>query len=97
MTNFNIEEIGIFRKANPTDIVEGATVFLIGDGSEMHRKTIDEVMKPDDQWKAFCADDGCRYGLNNLYVLKSNSDLYARINYLENIVKTVVSVTENYS
>jgi len=67
---FDLKEIGLFREATPTDIIEGNTVFLVGDGNVMHKFTIDEVLRPSDPWKAFCADDGCRYGLEDLYVLK---------------------------
>ena len=37
-----------------------------------YRKKIEEVLHPSDPWKAFCADDGCRYGLQDLYVVKSD-------------------------
>ena len=57
-----------FRKAIATDIVEGAVVYLLGDDNDIHTITIDEVLRPDDQWKGFCGDDGCRYGLEGLYV-----------------------------
>jgi len=56
------------REATPDDIVTGKTVYLSVD-SEIHTKVIDEVLRPSDKWKAFCADDGCRYGLDGLYVL----------------------------
>jgi hypothetical protein len=57
-----------FRKATPEDIVVGNTVYLLGDGNEIYTQTIEEVLRPDDQWKAYVADDGCRYGLDGLYV-----------------------------
>ena len=57
-----------FRKAKPEDIIEGNTVYLLGDDNEIYTITIEEVLRPDDQWKAFCGDDGCRYGLDGLYV-----------------------------
>ena len=58
----------IFRKATPLDIIVGNTVYLVGDEEDIHTKEINEVLKPDDEWKAFVADDGCRYGLRKLYV-----------------------------
>ena len=57
-----------FRKAKPSDIVVGNTVYLLGDGNEIHTQTIDEVLRPDDMYKAYVASDGCRYGLDGLYV-----------------------------
>ena len=57
-----------FRKATPEDIIVGNTVYLLGDDNNIYTKTIEEVLRPDDQWKAFCADDGYRYGLDGLYV-----------------------------
>jgi hypothetical protein len=29
---------------------------------------VEEVLHPDDQFKAYCADDGCRYGLDGAFV-----------------------------
>ena len=56
------------RKAEPKDIVEGNEVILIGDFDEPHTRTIVEVLRPSDRFKAFCANDSCRYGLDRLYV-----------------------------
>jgi len=81
--------IGLFRKATPEDIIEGNIVFLIGDGNEMYKKTIEEVYRPDDNWKAFCAEDGCRYGLYDLWVLKSGVELEKRVQKLESIIKQI--------
>ena len=57
-----------FRKATPEDIVVGNTVYLLGDDNEIYTQTIEEVLRPDHQFKAYVADDGCRYGLAGLYV-----------------------------
>jgi hypothetical protein len=57
-----------FRKAKPKDIFVGNEVYLLGDYQEIYTKVIDEVLMPNDLYKAFVADDGCRYGLENLYV-----------------------------
>lgn len=32
--------------------------------------TIQEVYNKNDDWKAYCADDGCRYGLYEAYIFK---------------------------
>lgn len=74
IVKFDIEEIGLFRPAKSQDIVVGKVVYLVGDGDIMYRKVIEEVLCPDDIWKAFCADDGCRYGLEDLYVLKKKKN-----------------------
>lgn len=57
-----------YREATAADIVEFATVYMRGDDEKMHEKIIDLVIKPSSLWKAFCADDGCRYGLEDCYV-----------------------------
>jgi hypothetical protein len=65
----DLKEIKIFRKAKPSDIVDGRTVYLIGDYQKMYVLKIAEVLKPNDDFKAFCDEDGCRYGLSDTYVL----------------------------
>jgi len=57
------------RPATASDIVEGAVLFGKGDYG-MYCHTVDEVYYPSDDWKGYCADDGCRYGLWNTYVTK---------------------------
>lgn len=58
----------IFRPAVPADIKEGQVVFIHSDEGEMVRMTIEEVLRPSDQWKGFVASDGCRYGLEGCYI-----------------------------
>ena len=41
-----------------------------GDNGEIYWHQIEEVLRPNDPWKAFSADDGCRYGYENHYVIK---------------------------
>jgi len=57
-----------FVQANPTDIFQGNIVYIDSDSGDLIRMTIEEVLRPSDQWKAFCADDGCRYGLDGCYI-----------------------------
>jgi hypothetical protein len=71
---FDLEQIRLFKPATELDIVVGNVVYLIGDDDIMYRKVIEEVLNPSDLWKAFCADDGCRYGLQDLYVIKKKKD-----------------------
>ena len=56
------------RQALFSDIVAGNTVSILGDDGAQHLIVIDEVIRPHDQWKAFIADDGCRYGLDGCSV-----------------------------
>jgi len=72
----------IIRPITANDIVVGSLYVLVVKASDYHISmnigqsdkyfvgTIDEVLYPDDQYKAFCSDDGCRYGLNSCYVIK---------------------------
>ena len=64
-----------YREATAEDIVNGNTVYVLGDDLALHKKVIDEVLKPNDQWKAFYADDGCRYGLDGLYIKEGDNKL----------------------
>lgn len=69
------------RKAQAKDIRIGRIVWLYventfkgseledkDDKKEWHLMEIVEVLCPSDKFKAFCAEDGCRYGLHNLFV-----------------------------
>lgn len=58
------------RPATPEDIRVGAVIWHVMDredgGDYWH--IIKEVQYPDDLFKAYIADDGCRYGLDRAYV-----------------------------
>lgn len=84
----DLTTIGIFRKASSKDIVEGNTVFLVADGDNLIRMTVEEVLRPNDLHKAFIYD-GCRYGLDGLYVLLSNSELVSEMQRLQSIINTI--------
>jgi len=58
----------VFRQARPNDFIEGKIVYIEGDDGDLHKKKIGKILKPDDPWKAFCADDGCRYGLDGCFI-----------------------------
>jgi len=59
------------RPAEPKDIIIGAVIWYPEwakwDGGRGWN-VVDEVYRPDDQWKAYCAHDGCRYGLDGAFV-----------------------------
>jgi hypothetical protein len=58
------------RPAEPRDIAEGVIVWH--ERKEEHGgwywHIVDEPMHYGDPFKAYCADDGCRYGLNGAFV-----------------------------
>jgi hypothetical protein len=85
-----IDELDIFRRATPKDIFEGNVVYLIGDGSNLHKQVIEEVMNPKDDFKAYVAEDGCRYGLHDLWILKSSNELQSEIQKLKSIINNVI-------
>lgn len=86
----------LFRPAEAKDIIQGNMVFLVGDENILYKMFIDEVLNPNSMFKAFCADDGCRYGLDELYILKSTDDLHKEINKLKNIIDVIMTTLENY-
>jgi hypothetical protein len=61
----------IIRRAEAKDVVLGAEFILEGDDGLCIKK-VDEVLRPNDEWKAFSADDGCRYGLDGLWVIEKS-------------------------
>lgn len=57
------------RPAEAKDIVEGAIIWYPeNDNSDMYWMYVQEVLRPSDQWEAYCSHDGCRYGLYGAYV-----------------------------
>ena len=58
------------KYATALDIVEGAIIWH--DRPLEHGgwfwNTVDEVLRPNDEFKAYVADDGCRYGLHGAFV-----------------------------
>jgi len=65
----NVPKMFGLREAEEADIFMGATVWLFGDYNIVYKKIVAELLHAGDPWKAFCADDGCRYGMLDLYVL----------------------------
>ena len=59
------------RPATAEDIVNGAVIWYPKDEyTDTYWKYVGFVMCPNDQWKAYCAHDGCRYGLDGAFVEK---------------------------
>ena len=88
----DINEIGLFRSAEPKDLTTGNIVFLIGDGDELFKIKVANVFRSNDLFKAFVAEDGCRYGLHNLYVLKSGAEMQTRNEELESKLRKIQNV-----
>jgi hypothetical protein len=68
------------RPATARDIVVGAIIYypleLYWIGAKQHTRPaywsrVDQVRHPDDDFKAYVADDGCRYGLSGAFVRKT--------------------------
>lgn len=76
----------IYRLAEAKDIIQGNTVFINGDDQLMHEFTIEEVLRPNDFYKAFVASDGCRYGLDGCYIQtnKAETDKEKELYYIRN-------------
>ena len=66
------------RPAIAKDIVEDAIIWYPDGGEEPegedpgrpYWKIVSEVLYPSDRWKAFCATNGCRDGLEGAFVEK---------------------------
>ena len=56
------------RQAVARDIVEGAIIWYPEGDDGPFWVMVEEVMYPSDNWKAFVAEDGCRYGLHGAFV-----------------------------
>lgn len=95
LIQFDLDKIGIFRPAVPQDITEGNIVFLVGDGNVMYKKTVEEVYRPHDNYKAFCAEDGCMYGLSDLYVLKTGTELLQKVELLQTKIDTIQKIIKS--
>jgi len=60
------------RPATASDIVEGAVIWYeyYDSPSGYYWQIVDEVQYPNDPFKAYTAEDGCRYGLDGAFVSK---------------------------
>jgi hypothetical protein len=60
------------RPAESKDIVEGAVIWypewFDEDGDSRCWNIVDEVLRPNDRFKAYNAHDGCRYGIDGAFV-----------------------------
>lgn len=56
------------RPATPEDVVVGAVLYYLKGDDGPFCNLVDEVYRPSDPWKAYCAHDGCRYGLEGAFV-----------------------------
>jgi hypothetical protein len=56
------------RPAVPKDIKPGQIIWHGGDNRDWYWNTVEEVLHPSDKFKAYVAEDGCRYGLDQAWV-----------------------------
>lgn len=58
------------RRAFAADITVGQVLWYTNfdEGSVRHWNIVEEVLRPNDQWKAYDAHDGCMYGLDGAFV-----------------------------
>ena len=56
------------RPATAKDIIEGAVIWYKDGDDGAFWQIVEEVLRPNDLWKAYCAIDGCRYGLDDAWV-----------------------------
>ncbi len=79
------------RPATAEDIKVGARIWYDGsDGLDSpsepyYCRVVEEVLHPNDPWKAYCADDGCRYGLDGAMV-----EMGAEADASKNAVKDLI-------
>ena len=59
-------------KAQSKDITQGNVIWYPEWDGDRSWNVVDEVLCPNDNWKAYCAHDGCRYGLEGAFVEKAN-------------------------
>jgi hypothetical protein len=63
------------RPAEARDIVVGEIVWYPRwkvDGGDRCWSLVEEVLRPSDEWKAYCSHDGCRYGLDGAFIEITN-------------------------
>jgi len=58
-----------YRKIKSKDVIIGKKIFILGDDGKYYSRTIIEILCPNDRFKAFICDDGCRYGLEDTFVV----------------------------
>jgi hypothetical protein len=59
------------RRATPDDIQPGQIIWHGTDDRDLDWHIVEEVLQPDDKFKAYVAEDGCRYGLDQAWVRRS--------------------------
>jgi hypothetical protein len=55
------------RPAEERDVIEGAVLWY-PHWQDKKWVIVDEVRDPSDEFKAYCSEDGCRYGLHGAFV-----------------------------
>lgn len=65
-----IPPVDQLERATSLDIYRGNILYYRVDEQEPYWKEVCEVQYADDQFKAYVAEDGCRYGLDQAWVRK---------------------------
>lgn len=91
IAKIDLNKTGVFRPASSKDVFEGNIVFLVADENKLIRMVVEEVLNPSDDFKAFMFD-GCRYGLDGLYVVINNNELHAQVIELKRKIKSIKEV-----
>lgn len=60
------------RRAKPYDIQKGNIIWHTNGDDGYFWQIISEVLNPNDKFKAYLAEDGCRYGLDDAYIEKKD-------------------------
>lgn len=90
----DLGNVSFLRSALVNDIFRNNTVYLVADGNELIEMTVKDVHGPDDKYKGFTADDGCRYGLDGLYVLRAGNSLISENKRLSNIIRSAANMLD---
>jgi hypothetical protein len=64
-----IPEMRMLRPATSADIVCGQVIYY-PERANPYWQIVEDVLHPNDPFKAYVADDGCRYGLDGAFVRK---------------------------
>ena len=56
------------RPATSKDIIEGAIIWYKHGDNGHFWQIVENVLRPSDPYKAYCAEDGCRYGLDDAWI-----------------------------
>lgn len=83
----NCEFPKYFRPATPEDIIVENVIWYQGGDDGIFWQIIEEVYRSCDNFKAYCGEDGCRYGLDGAFVRVNDNDFEEAFNKFTKITK----------